>query len=109
MPGFYSCDTPPGLQERQQEALAIAQDAAELHSIVKELGGQVAQQGEQLDVVEANVDAAHVNVVKGNMELRKAAEYQSSYRKKVCVAVIGILGIAAVIIVPLVIKYVPGA
>jgi syntaxin 1B/2/3 len=96
-------------QERQEEALAIAQDAAELHGIVKELGSHVQEQGEALDQVEANVDTSHASVVQGNRELRKAAEYQSSYRKKVCVAIIGVLIIVAAITVPLVLKYVPGA
>jgi hypothetical protein len=95
------------IQERNAEALSIAKDSVALARTVQDLSELVVHQGEMLNVVEANVDAALTKTETGVGALTQASKYASSYRKK-C-ALFWILFILAVclITIPLVIHYVP--
>ena len=53
------------LQERQEAAEAIAQDAVMLQDVTQELATLVADQGEQLNTMEKNVDEAKANTQAG--------------------------------------------
>ena len=74
-----------------------------------DMGEMVTQQGEQIDAVEVQVDATRDSVVAGNRDLERAAEYQASFRKKVCIAVLCVIALLAAIIIPTVIHYLPSA
>ena len=70
------------LQERNQETRAIVTESVALHRLVQDISALVDEQGEALQVVEANVDKSLEKVVAGNVELQIAEKYVSSYRKK---------------------------
>lgn len=93
------------MQERNAEALAIAREAASLHKTVQDLNALVYEQGEQLEVVESNVDKTLDKVVAGNAELEIAKRYQSSYRKKCVFFWFLFAGLVVTITVPLVLHY----
>jgi hypothetical protein len=97
----------PPLQERAAEAAAIAREAVEIHGMMGEVSGMVHQQAEAVDAVEARVDETLERVQAGNSELVKAAAYQKSYRRKVCLFSMCVVALIGVVVVPIVIHYLP--
>ena len=83
------------LQERAQEALAIARAAAELSHVVSDVHGLVHTQEEAVVAIESRTSSALEHTVKGVAELEIAKTYVSSYRRKwAFVLLIVILAIA---------------
>ena len=96
------------LQERSQEATAIARDAVELRDMMRDMSGMVTEQGESVQIIEDHVDETRAHVVQANRELVQAAEYQASYRRKMCCIIGAVtLGVLAAIVIPLVIHFFP--
>ncbi|GAA6235159.1 syntaxin-7 [Lates japonicus] len=85
------------IQERESAIRQLEADITDINDIFKDLGMMVHEQGDMIDSIEANVENADVNVQSGTQQLARAAEYQRSSRKKICILLI-VLAVAAVII-----------
>uniref|UniRef100_UPI0037E81444 syntaxin-7 n=1 Tax=Semicossyphus pulcher TaxID=241346 RepID=UPI0037E81444 len=85
------------IQERESSIRQLESDITDINDIFKDLGMMVHEQGDMIDSIEANVENADVNVQNATQQLARAAEYQRSSRKKICIIMI-VLAVAAVII-----------
>ncbi|XP_018551675.1 syntaxin-7 [Lates calcarifer] len=85
------------IQERESAIRQLEADITDINDIFKDLGMMVHEQGDMIDSIEANVENADVNVQSGTQQLARAAEYQRSSRKKICILLI-VLAVAAVIV-----------
>ena len=94
------------IEERKEEALAIARASSDLHKTQQDLSALVTDQGESIKVVEANVDKAVEKVAAGTQVLTEAQAYQNSYRWKCAAAwaLIAAIAIAVGLVVGLKIK-----
>ena len=94
------------IEERKEEALAIARASSDLHKTQQDLSALVTDQGESIKVVEANVDKAVEKVAAGTQVLTEAQAYQSSYRWKCAAAwaLIAAIAIAVGLVVGLKVK-----
>jgi len=94
------------IEERKEEALAIARASSDLHKTQQDLSALVTDQGESIKVVEANVDKAVEKVAAGTQVLTEAQAYQSSYRWKCAAAwaLIAAVAIAVGLVVGLKVK-----
>lgn len=66
------------LREREQAVKKMEGDIYEVNQIFKELATMVHSQGEVIDSIEANVEAATMNVSEGTQQVAKARDYQVS-------------------------------
>jgi len=87
------------IREREERIGQLEADILDVNEIFRELGALVHAQGEVLDTIDSNVEAASNNVESGNAQLIKAAEYQRKSRKKMCCLAMVFLIIAAVVTV----------
>ncbi|KAG8011201.1 Syntaxin-7 [Nibea albiflora] len=85
------------IQERESSIRQLESDIIDINDIFKDLGMMVHEQGDMIDSIEANVENADVHVQNATQQLARAADYQRSSRKKICILVI-VLAVAAVII-----------
>ncbi|XP_022625251.1 syntaxin-7 [Seriola dumerili] len=85
------------IQERESAIRQLESDITDINDIFKDLGMMVHEQGDMIDSIEANVETADVNVQNATQQLARAADYQRSSRKKICILMI-VLAVAAVII-----------
>ncbi|KAM9840560.1 syntaxin-7 [Aulostomus maculatus] len=85
------------IQERESAIRQLESDITDINDIFKDLGMMVHEQGDMIDSIEANVESADVNVQNATQQLARAADYQRSSRKKMCILMI-VLAIAGVII-----------
>ncbi|XP_041661130.1 syntaxin-7 [Cheilinus undulatus] len=85
------------IQERETAIRQLESDITDINDIFKDLGMMVHEQGDMIDSIEANVEKADVNVQSATQQLARAAEYQRSSRKKICILMI-VLAVVAVII-----------
>ncbi|XP_070705870.1 syntaxin-7 isoform X1 [Pempheris klunzingeri] len=85
------------IQERESAIRQLESDIVDINDIFKDLGLMVHEQGDMIDSIEANVENADVSVQSATQQLARAADYQRSSRKKICILVI-VLAVAAVII-----------
>ncbi|XP_029985066.1 syntaxin-7 [Sphaeramia orbicularis] len=85
------------IQERESSIRQLESDIVDINDIFKDLGMMVHEQGDMIDSIEANVESAEVNVQSATQQMARAAEYQRSSRKKICILVL-LLAVAAVII-----------
>ncbi|TMS12215.1 syntaxin-7 [Larimichthys crocea] len=85
------------IQERESSIRQLESDIIDINDIFKDLGMMVHEQGDMIDSIEANVETADVHVQNATQQLSRAADYQRSSRKKICILVI-VLAVAAVII-----------
>ncbi|XP_067428359.1 syntaxin-7 [Thunnus thynnus] len=85
------------IQERESSIRQLEADITDINDIFKDLGMMVHEQGDMIDSIEANVETADVNVQRGTQQLARAADYQRSSRKKICILMV-VLAIAAVVI-----------
>jgi len=91
-------DTIQQLQERERSIRQLESDIVDVNTIFKDLATMVHDQGETIDSIEENVGAAAITVHDGTDQLRQAERYKSKARKKkVCLAVTGIVILAIVI------------
>lgn len=70
------------VKEREEALRQLEQDIQDLNTIFKDLGVMVHEQGEDLNVIEDNVEPAARDVEQGVKNLKDAEEYQSSARRK---------------------------
>ncbi|XP_060908338.1 syntaxin-7 [Labrus mixtus] len=85
------------IQERELSIRQLESDITDINDIFKDLGMMVHEQGDMIDSIEANVENADVHVQNATQQLARAAEYQRSSRKKICILMI-VLAVVAVII-----------
>ncbi|XP_051265285.1 syntaxin-7 [Dicentrarchus labrax] len=85
------------IQERESSIRQLESDITDINDIFKDLGMMVHEQGDMIDSIEANVENADVSVQSGTQQLARAAEYQRSSRKKICILMI-VLAVAATVI-----------
>ncbi|XP_076021531.1 syntaxin-7 [Genypterus blacodes] len=85
------------IQERELSIRQLESDITDINDIFKDLGMMVHEQGDMIDSIEANVETADTHVQSGTQQLSRAADYQRSSRKKICILLI-VLAVAAVII-----------
>ncbi|KAK3597604.1 hypothetical protein CHS0354_030150 [Potamilus streckersoni] len=85
------------IREREEQIRALEADVLDVNEIFRDLGAMIQQQGEQIDTIEANVEKAYTHVEEGTEQLKKAATYQKSSRKKMCILAIIFVIIAAII------------
>ena len=97
------------MEERSQEAMAIARASSALQKTQQDLSALVTEQGETVAHVEAGVEKAVENIVAGTRVLVEAQAYQSSSRWKCACAVFLVAVLAAAIAVPLALHYTPGS
>jgi hypothetical protein len=91
------------LQERENQIRQLEADVLDVNAIFRELGLLVHEQGEVIDTIEANVTVAHDNVEEGREQLQRAARYQTSSRKKMCILLVCLVVIVAIIVIAVVI------
>ncbi|XP_015236133.1 syntaxin-7 [Cyprinodon tularosa] len=85
------------IQERESSIRQLESDITDINDIFKDLGMMVHEQGDMIDSIEANVERADTHVQSGTQQLARAADYQRSSRKKICILMI-VLAVAAVVI-----------
>lgn len=93
------------VEERRREAAHIAREALEVRGAMQDISVLVAEQGEQINKVEANVDKSVDAVLAANKDLTIAAKYQASYRKKCCFFWLLVLIVIAAIAVPVALHF----
>uniref|UniRef100_A0A8C6V6R6 Syntaxin-7 n=1 Tax=Neogobius melanostomus TaxID=47308 RepID=A0A8C6V6R6_9GOBI len=85
------------IQEREQAIRQLESDIVDINDIFKDLGVMVHDQGDMIDSIEANVERTDHNITSGMQQLARAAQYQSSSRRKICILVlIGVLVAVAI-------------
>ncbi|KAL3052721.1 syntaxin-7 [Trematomus bernacchii] len=85
------------IQERESSIRQLESDITDINDIFKDLGMMVHEQGDMIDSIEANVESADVHVQSATQQLARAAEYQRSSRKKICILMI-VLAVVSVVI-----------
>lgn len=68
--------------ERDKEIKELNQELTDLHEIFEDFSTMVQSQNDPIAQLSQNVNAANMDVERGNIELEKARSYQSSYIKK---------------------------
>jgi t-SNARE complex subunit (syntaxin) len=97
------------MEERSQEAMAIARASSALQKTQQDLSALVTEQGETVAQVEAGVEKAVEGIVAGTRVLVEAQAYQSNVRWKCACAALLVAVLAAAIAVPLALHYTPGS
>jgi len=88
------------IEEQNKDILQIEKDLNALHEVFIDVANLVSTQGEQLNVIEANTQAAVTATNAGVVELKKANMYSTAARKKIAwlififLVVILIIGLA---------------
>lgn len=70
--------------QREDEIRNIERGITELNDIFRDLGTMVSAQGEQMDVIEANVGSVAQDHKAADLELRGAARHQKGARNRAC-------------------------
>jgi len=70
------------MEEQEQEATAIAAEAAVLRNLFADVQQQVVKQGEDLTQMEQHMEQAETRVDHARVHLDKAADYNYAYRRK---------------------------
>ena len=84
--------------ERESEIRNIEQSVGELNELFRDVAHIVHEQGEQLDLISANVDNTRMDTQGADRELRSASRYQKQARGKMCCLLL-ILAVVLVIVV----------
>ncbi|KAF2471606.1 t-SNARE [Lindgomyces ingoldianus] len=84
--------------ERESEIRNIEQSVGELNELFRDVAHMVHEQGEQLDIIEENVEVTHDASQGAHKNLVQANRYQKSARSKACILLL-ILAIVLVIII----------
>jgi hypothetical protein len=94
----------------QQSALQnIQRDVLTTRDIMQDINILIEEQGEDLNVMEANVTQASDSVERGVAEVRKATVYQKSARKKKCILLVVVLVILGIILISVIVTQVNNA
>lgn len=86
------------VRDKYQDVLTLEASVAELHQMFLDFALLIEQQGELLDQIAFQVQAAGDYIDEGNTEMTQAIEYQISIRKKQCCIVFTILIIIGIIV-----------
>lgn len=94
------------IAEREDEIREIENTMREVNDIFKDLAVMVEAQGEQIDVIETNVQETAAKTKKADEELTKANKYQKGAAKKICLilVILAVVAVAAVIAIVVVAK-----
>jgi t-SNARE complex subunit (syntaxin) len=84
--------------EREAEIRNIEQGVTELNELFRDVAHIVSEQGEQLDLVSANVENTRTDTSAADRELRNAARYQRNARSKACCLLLILAVVLTVII-----------
>ncbi|ORY10847.1 SNARE domain-containing protein [Clohesyomyces aquaticus] len=84
--------------ERESEIRNIEQSVGELNELFRDVAHMVHEQGEQLDIIEENVDNVNVDSQGAHKNLVQANRYQKNARSKACILLL-ILAVVLVIII----------
>ncbi|XP_050733625.1 syntaxin-7-like isoform X3 [Eriocheir sinensis] len=88
------------LQERESQIRQLEANIMDVNQIFKDLATMVHEQGEVVDSIEANVEAAQVHVSQASTQLSEARQYQNkARRKKVCLFGIGLVVLTVLILI----------
>lgn len=71
--------------DREAEIRNIEQGVTELNELFRDVAHIVTEQGDQLNIIEANVDTTRTETRGADRELRAAARYQKNARSKACI------------------------
>ncbi|XP_062506961.1 syntaxin-7-like [Corticium candelabrum] len=85
------------IEEREENIKKIETEILEINEIFRDIGTLVHEQGEQIDLIEANITTTKTRVEEGNQQLKSAAKHQKSARTKMCILLIIIIIIAAIV------------
>ncbi|XP_051510469.1 syntaxin-7 [Myxocyprinus asiaticus] len=85
------------IQERESAIRQLESDITDINVIFRDLGMMVHEQGDMIDSIEANVESTEIHVQSATQQLSRAADFQTSSRKKICI-LIAVLVVLAVII-----------
>jgi len=84
------------VQTQREQLHQLEQSILELHQLFLDMALLVDEQGEMINVIEANVNKTVAYVQEANEELKLALKYSNSARKKVAMIVAGVVaGVAA--------------
>lgn len=83
--------------EREQRVKQLESDIIDINEIMRDLSSMVTAQGDVVDSIENNVEAAAGHVEEGREELIKAARYQNKSRRKLCVCILILVIVLAII------------
>jgi len=89
------------IEEQNKDILQIEKDLNALHEVFIDVANLTSTQGEQLNVIEANTQAAVVSTTVGVAELTKANRYAILIRKKKLCLIIAVTIFALIIIIGL--------
>ena len=84
--------------DKYQDVLALEASVAQLHEMFMDFAMLTEQQGELLDQIEHQVQAASNFIDEGNKEMVEAIELQISIRKKQCFCITAILVIIGIVV-----------
>ncbi|KAI5849858.1 t-SNARE [Tricharina praecox] len=70
--------------QREEEIRSLERGVTEINDIFRDLGTMIRDQGDQLDVIGANVDSVSQDHKAADLELRSASRYQKSARNRAC-------------------------
>ncbi len=73
-------------KQRSSDITRLVSQINELAVLFKDLSTLVVEQGTILDRIDFNIEVAHTNVVKGNVELVKTLKREDSWRAKGCIS-----------------------
>lgn len=85
------------IQERESSIRQLEADITDINDIFKDLAVMVHEQGDMIDSIEANVENADVSVQNATQQLSRAADYQRSSRKKICILIVVLLVVAVIV------------
>ena len=84
--------------EREGEIRQIEQSVGELNELFRDVATIVREQGDQLDVIDVNVENTLTDTRGADTELRSASRYQKAARNKAC-CVLLIMGIVLIFVI----------
>jgi DNA repair exonuclease SbcCD ATPase subunit len=92
------------IEEREDNIRAIEAEIVEINEMFRDLGTLVHEQGEQIDLIEANITKTKTTVEEGKEQLQSASKYQKKARTKMCICLVIILIIAIVVAIIIVVE-----
>lgn len=84
--------------DKYQDVLTLEASVAELHQMFLDFALLTEQQGELLDQIQHQVQAASDYIEEGNQEMVQAIEIQKSIRKKQCCIIIIVIVVIGIVI-----------
>jgi len=95
--GVYADPLSKDIEERNKDFSQVANDLKDLRDMFVDINKLAVEQGVQLNQAHQNTSQANTYVEDGVGELKQAAKYSTSYRKKLLIIVIIVLALLALI------------